>query len=264
MIRSANRSAAPAAALESANIRAEGTGPPLIYVPGLDGTGELFYRQIPVLSPRFRVVTYRLRDSARRMSELVSDVGHMLDAGAPGNEPAILVGESFGGALSMHFALAHPERVRALVILNSFASFTPRYRLHLAMGGVRAMPWEGMRLVRRVAALRLHSAHTERSEVERFLTLTRSTTREGYLNRLRMLTTYDLRAELHALRVPVLYLAADRDHLIPSVAEANFMASRVPRATVRVLRGHGHSCFLSHDVNLDTVLSEWPDLPESG
>jgi len=57
--------------------------------------------------------------------------------------------------------------------------------------------------------------------------------------------------------MPTLYLAADQDHLIPSVREARYMASRVPGATVRILEGHGHGCFLAPDLNLDQLLEEW-------
>jgi hypothetical protein len=36
----------------------EGSGEPLVLVPGMDGTGQLFYRQVPLLARSFRVATY--------------------------------------------------------------------------------------------------------------------------------------------------------------------------------------------------------------
>jgi pimeloyl-ACP methyl ester carboxylesterase len=233
-----------------------GAGPPLVYVPGMDGTGQLFYRQLPALARRFRVATYRLRDAATRMETLVGDLAAVLRAASPAGEPAVLVGESFGGTLALSFALAHPERVRALVILNSFPFFRPQHRLHLAVAGLAVMPWGAMRLVRRLTAFRLHSPHTHRAEIREFLRRTARTTKLGYVNRLRILTTYDLRERLRELCAPTLFLAADRDHLIPSVAQARLMAERVPDAAVRVLDGHGHSCFLAHDLDLDAILRE--------
>jgi pimeloyl-ACP methyl ester carboxylesterase len=224
----------------------------------MDGTGQLFYRQAPVLARRFRVATYALRDAADTMETLVADLADVLRAVAPDGARAVLVAESFGGALAMSFALAHPERVRALVVLNSFPYFRPQHRLHLAIRAIGLMPWGAMRLVRRLTAFRLHSRHTHRAEIARFLRLTAGTTRHGYLNRLRILTRYDLRARLTALRAPTLFLAADRDHLVPSVAQAELMASLVPHATVRVLAGHGHSCFLAHTLDLDAILRDWP------
>lgn len=226
-------------------------------MPGLDGTGLLFYRQVRVLQHRFRVLTYRLRDDARDMAALVADLAQHLETAVPDRTPVVMVGESFGGALAMSFAIAHPERVRALVILNSFTKITPRAKLFLALGAMRLIPWRTMQWVRMLTAARLHSAHTHADEIRRFLLLTKGTTREGYRNRLRILTRYDIRPALHRLTVPTLFLAADKDHLIPSVREARHMVTRVPTATLRILEGHGHGCFLAPDLDLDHLLHEW-------
>lgn len=235
----------------------QGEGPPLIYIPGLDGTGLLFYRQSRVLAHRFQVITFRLRDNALSMDTLVADIARHLADAVPEGTPAIVVGESFGGALAMSFALAHPERIRALVILNSFSRVTPRFKLYAAIAAASIVPWGTMRIARRFTASRLHSSHTHRDEIKRFLLLTRATTRLGYINRLRILTHCDLRRRLKDIRVPTLFLAADEDHLIPSVEQATYMSARVPNAAMRVLHGHGHGCFLAPDLDLDAILKEW-------
>lgn len=206
---------------------------------------------------RFRIITFRLRDDAPDMATLVADLVRHLDRVVPDGAPVVMVGESFGGALAMSFAAAHPERVRELVILNSFTRITPRAKLFLALAAMRLVPWGTMQWVRRLTAWRLHSAHTHREEIDRFLLLTRGTTRDGYRNRLRILTRYDIRPALPQLRMPTLYLAADEDHLIASVHEARVMAARVPGATLRILRGHGHCAFLAPDIDLDQLLHEW-------
>jgi hypothetical protein len=41
------------------------------------------------------------------------------------------------------------------------------------------------------------------------------------------------------------------------VREARAMASRVPRATVRVLAGHGHICLIAPNLDLENLLQEW-------
>ncbi len=235
----------------------QGEGPPLIYIPGLDGTGLLFYRQARLLAHRFRVITFRLRDDALSMDSLVGEVARHLDEAVPDGTPAIVVGESFGGALAMSFALAYPQRISALVILNSFSRITPKIKLFAAITAASIVPWGTMRIVRRLTASRLHSSHTHRDEIKRFLLLTRATTRRGYINRLRILTHYDLRYQLKDIRVPTLFLAADEDHLIPSMEQATYMSARVPNATMRVLHGHGHGCFLAPDLDLDALLKEW-------
>lgn len=235
----------------------QGTGEAVVLVPGMDGTGQLFYRQRPVLARSRRVATYALRDSAPTMDVLVTDLAGVIDTVAPIDRRAIVIGESFGGTLAMSLALEHPERVSALVVLNSFPYFAPQFRLHLARWGLRALPWGMMSLVRRLTAFRLHSPHTHADEIRQFMALTRQASRDGYLNRLRLLTQFDIRDRLRDVRVPTLFLAASEDHLVPSVAQARYMAERVPGADIRVLDGHGHICLIAPDLDLGRILDEW-------
>lgn len=234
-----------------------GDGPGLVLVPGMDGTGSLFYRQVPLLAKRFRVATYRLRDDAPDMSTLVDDLAQVARNATTADARVVVVGESFGGALALSFALANPQLVQALVVLNSFPRFLPQARLTLAIHALRVMPWEAMPLIRRLTAFRLHSRYTHRAEIRRFMELTQETSREGYIARLRILQSYDVRDRLGELAMPVLFLASERDHLVPAVREARAMANRVPRATVRVLAGHGHICLIAPNLDLEDLLREW-------
>jgi pimeloyl-ACP methyl ester carboxylesterase len=234
-----------------------GAGEPIVLVPGMDGTGKLFYSQVPRLARSYRVATYALRNDASDWTTLVDDLRRVADEVAPATRRAIVVGESFGGALALTFALAAPERVAALVVLNSFPYFEPQLRLRLARAGLRALPWGMMTLVRRATASRLHSVHTHRHEIHRFMQLTAAASRLGYLNRLALLTQFDVRNRLGELRMPALFLAADRDHLVPSITQARFMAGEVPGAELRILEGHGHICLIAPDLDLAEILDEW-------
>jgi pimeloyl-ACP methyl ester carboxylesterase len=240
-----------------------GTGTPLVLVPGMDGTGELFYRQVPSLERAYRVATYALRDDASRMKDLVDDLHDVVERVAGTEHPALILGESFGGALALSFAVEHPERVRALIVVNSFPYFVPQFRLRLAIAALEVMPWGLMGLVRRATAFRLHSPYTSREQIREFIELTRVATQRGYRNRLKALTTYDVRHRLPEITVPTLFLAAERDHLVPSVREARFMAARVPGAALHVLRGHGHICLIAPQIDLAEILAQWRDFAPS-
>ena len=228
---------------------------PLVLVPGIDGTGLLFYRQVPLLERRYAVTTTRLRDDVRAMDELVADLHRSVEAASDG--PVTLLGESFGGALALSYAVAHPERVGRLVILNSFAHFGSPARLWLGYHLLRATPWGMMRLVRQLNGRRMHSPGTDPEEIRKFLQLMQTTTREGYLSRLHILRGYDIREQLASIQAPVLFLAADRDVLVPAVEQAQLMTSLTPRARLRVLAGHGHSCLIAPDLDLSAILDEW-------
>lgn len=201
----------------------------LVLVPGIDGTGKLFYRQIPSLQRDFVVTTTRLRDDAVTMDDLVADLHDEIARLAGEHGRVTLLGESFGGALTLSYAIAHPERVDRLVILNSFAHFGSPARLWLGYQLLRAIPWR----------------------------LMRAATRAGYLSRLRILRRYDIRRHLPSIVAPVLYLAADRDTLVPSVEQARLMSEPTPTATMRILEGHGHSCLIAPDMDLAMILNEW-------
>lgn len=234
-----------------------GIGPAIVLVPGMDGTGELFYRQVPLLEKSYSVATYALRDEATSMEVLADDLKRVIEQAAPEEKRAIVMGESFGGTVALSMALKYPKHVSGLVILNSFPYFAPQFRLRLAIAGISLIPWGAMNLVRYMTSFFMHSRHTHRDELKTFLELTARTTRRGYGNRLRILKTYDVRERLCELQCPTLFLAAENDHLIPSVAQARLMAERTSSATVRVLCGHGHICLIAPDVDMSSILADW-------
>lgn len=228
----------------------------LVLVPGLDGTALLFYRQIPLLAQRFHVVAFPLpNESDRSMTDLVEELRTLVEEVADG--PAILCGESFGGALSLSFALAHPERVCGLVIVNSFSRVPQRARLRIAPLALRAVPWGAMPLVRRFTERRLHSPHALPEDLHEFRERSRQIGREGYIRRLEILRDYDVREKLGEVRAPTLFLAGDQDHLVPSVREARFMSERVPDAEMKILEGYGHICLINHDLSLLDHIEPW-------
>ena len=235
----------------------EGKGPPLVLVPGMDGTGRLFYSQIPRLAPHYTVATLKLRDNADRMELLVEDLARLIRAMTRTGEPAIVCGESFGGTLSMSLALAHPELVKRLVVINSFSRVLPQHRLDAALISLRFIPWGAMLLVRRFTSAGMHSPHTHRREIHRFLQEMRYTTKEGYVNRLRILKRYDMRPHLGELTMPTLFVASTHDHLVPSMEQARYMMARVPNASLHVLEGHGHICLIAPGVDLGEILAQW-------
>lgn len=234
-----------------------GDGRPVILVPGMNGTADLFYRQVPLLERSYRVGTYSLRDDAESLEALAADLANIVDIVAAPERQAIIVGESFGGAVALTTALRHPDRIQALIILNSFPYFAPQARLRLAIAGLKVMPWGAMSLVRHLTAFRLHSPHTHRNDVRQFIARTVHATREGYINRLTLLKRFDVRHRLGDIDCPVLFLAAENDHLVPSVEQARYMADRVPGSAIRILEGHGHICLIAPNVDLRMILNGW-------
>jgi pimeloyl-ACP methyl ester carboxylesterase len=93
--------------------------------------------------------------------------------------------------------------------------------------------------------------------VKQFIELTAHATRHGYINRLKLLRSFDVRDRLHDLRQPALFLASEHDHLVPAVGQARYMSARVPSSVMRILKGHGHICLIAPDLDLAQILNDW-------
>lgn len=238
----------------------QGAGPTLILVPGLDGTALLFYRQVPLLSKRFHVLTFPLpNDSSCTMESLVENMREVIEKiiKQRGCEQVLLCGESFGGALSLSFALSYPKLLRGLVIVNSFPKVRNRVQLSLAPILLKFMPWGAMKFVRRFTESRIHSPHALPEDLAEFHDRMRSVGKEGYIRRLEMLKHYDMVDRLRNINTPTLFLAGELDRLVQSVMEAHFMADRMPQATVVQLKDYGHVCLINHDFNLLDYILPW-------
>ena len=232
---------------------------PLVLVPGIDGTALLFYRQVPLLAKRFQVSAFPLPDQSDCTMASLVDALHEHCCRAVGDQKVTLCGESFGGALSMSYALSHPEMLRRLVIVNSFPVVRQRAGLRMAPLLLKAVPWRVMNFARRFSGKRLHSPHTRPEDRSEYRKRVRSGGRTGYIRRLEILRRYDIREQLERIATPTLLLASDRDHVVPAVSEARYMAARMPRATVKILEGHGHICLIHHELDLLEEITSWID-----
>src|SRR5262245_45077902 len=102
-----------------------GSGPLLIYIPALDGTGELFFGQNPALSTHYSVISFTLNQVPPfDYSDLVQDIVQILDQEK--TDKPTLVAESFGGTIALQFALTHSNRIKHLVLVNTFPYFRRR------------------------------------------------------------------------------------------------------------------------------------------
>jgi pimeloyl-ACP methyl ester carboxylesterase len=102
-----------------------GDGPPVIFSHGFLMDREMFAPQVQALAPEFRVITWDERGFGETEFDgrpftywdSASDCLGLLET--LGIEQAVLGGMSQGGFLSMRAALTAPERVRALVLIDT-------------------------------------------------------------------------------------------------------------------------------------------------
>ena len=228
--------------------------PLLLYLPGMEGTGKLFYRQEAELAADYHVVPIPSRSVAPfHYNDLVQDVLDTLNQHSA--ERAILVAESFGGTVALQFALEHPERVERLVLINTFPYFRRRLRMRL---GLLLLPLTFQRFGNVVREFFYRTALAfEGVAKEDIAKVFECAFSHGYAtsrNRMRLMLELDLRNRLSEIRVPVTLIASARDKIVPSVKEAQYMAEHLQNADVIVLPQHGHTPLITTTFSLASVL----------
>lgn len=234
--------------LETAYL-ADGAGPPVVLVHGMGLNRDMWDWQLPPLVKRFRVIRYDLLghgDSGPpgdvcRMDDLVRQLHRLLDH--LGIERCALVGFSLGGLIVRAYALAHPDRVAALAILNSAHDRTEAERAAMRE-----------RLDR---AIRSGHVSTIDAALARWFTEAFAARRPDVLDRVRRWmeandpavypkvyrvlaeSDADLSTSIAAIRCPTLVLACEEDHgNSPDMARR--MAALMPDARTAILPGLRH------------------------
>src|SRR3970282_2631845 len=123
----------PTAVLNGIRLYYESPGQetPLVLWHGFAGTAESWKPQIPDLPARYRRILYDARGHWRsespRSADLYShevfaeDLRALLDHLSA--ETAVVGGLSMGGVIALTFYFAHPQRVRALILADTWPGF---------------------------------------------------------------------------------------------------------------------------------------------
>jgi pimeloyl-ACP methyl ester carboxylesterase len=157
------------------------------------------------------------------------------------DKDAILIGNGFGGALALAFALDHPERVGKLVLSGAAAAFPDEGRKAFAAMAQKAAE-KGLGAVAEIAAARVHSpdylgAHPELIEQRRRALLGIET--KAFIDACKLLRELDLTPLLHRLNVPTLVVCGEFDQATPP-ALTKAVADKIPGARYVELKGCGH------------------------
>lgn len=217
-----------------------GEGRPVVYVPGIDGTGEMLFGAEERLAARFRL--HRLRYVGTR-AEGAALYGRLadtaLDALPP--EPTVVVAESFGGAVALTMALRAPERIAALCLVNTFARYPARVRIRLGARLAPVAPVGLLRLGRRWLARRVFfSGRTDDAAMAAFRAMQPGFVGGGHPARMEAIRDLDLLPELPRVAQPCALYASTRDRVVPSPRTMARMAEGLPDARLEHLEGAGH------------------------
>jgi len=228
--------------------------PLALLIPGLDGTGLLFYRQVEALSARYRIRAWNFRRRSRfDFPGLVEE----LREGTEGEEPKsiLVVGESFGGPIALHYVLALPERVRSLALINAFPYYRGRRRIRLICALAPLLRWSAARGVKNWLVDRtLAFEGILPGDRARYRRIVQQIDQHAYRQRLELVKQVDLRAELEKITVPTILFASGRDKIVAAVREARGMASIIPHAKLHEFPRAGHALLLTPGFSLADYL----------
>jgi pimeloyl-ACP methyl ester carboxylesterase len=220
-----------------------GKGPVILLTHGYSATSHMWHGQIEPLSKAHTLVIWDMRGHGQsdypqdldRYSEAmtVGDMLALLDA--VGAKSAIVGGLSLGGYMSLAFHLAHPERVRALLILDTGPGFKKDDAREAwnkrALQTAQEYETEGLARLKRLSKEMATATHRSADGLARAA--------RG------MLTQRDARVmnSLPTIAVPTLVVAGANDK--PFLAATDYMAAKIPGAHRVIIPDAGHS------VNLD-------------
>jgi 3-oxoadipate enol-lactonase len=199
----------------------------LLYLPGLDGTGRLLHRQ-PELHDRYEVICQsypQLRPA---------DYAGLADAAARAvssrSGRAIVLAESFGGAVGLTLALRHADLVERLVLVNTFAYYPRRPFIELAaLFGAYLPARPSHPLTRPIRGPFFFARDIPQSERDAWWERTADVPLSAYGWRLRLIAGLDLRPRLGEIRLPTLVFVAPDDRIVPACA-GRLLARLLPDA----------------------------------
>lgn len=205
----------------------------LVLLPGLDGTGLLFQPLLRALPAGIDpiVITYPT-DTALGYDELLP----LVQAQLPREEPYVLLGESFGGPLSLRIAATRPAGLRGLILAVSFVScpqrLVPTWAAHL----VRPLPFRAIPLYSKIKTLLGGYATPQLADLcARAL---RQVAPEVLTCRIRNVVRVNVAEALTACRLPILYLQGSQDKVVPAWNLDRIQAIRPDVTAVRIPSPH--------------------------
>ncbi|MFN2383644.1 MAG: alpha/beta fold hydrolase [Gemmatimonadota bacterium] len=243
-----------------------GDGPPtVVFIHGLvmDNLSSWYFTVATRAARGAGVVLYDLRGHGRSerpptgygVADMTADLAGVLDGLGLGGRPVELVGNSFGGTVALAFAIAQPERVRGLALVDAHvpdAAWGPRLAAELRLEG----PDRDALIARHFSTWL--GRHSERKR-NRLAETARALVEGTSLTRDLAATPPLLDADLRAIRCPVLALYGERSSIR---SHAVRLAEAVPHCRLHLVPGCTHSLIWEATAFLQAELVAWVQRPD--
>ena len=239
-----------------------GDGPALILTHGYSSTSAMWEGQIEALSKHHKLVLWDMRGhgksdypadpNAYSEALTIGDIAALLDQ--IGTRRAIVGGLSLGGYMSLAFYRTHPERVAALLIIDT----GPGFKKDEPRAAWNKRAYETAERFERDGLSVLKSLSRERSSVTHRDATGLALAARG------MLTQRDASVMeiLPEIAVPSLIVVGADD--TPFLAASDYMAAKIPGAKKVVIPSAGHAVNIDQpQAFIDAVLPFLGGLPKA-
>ncbi len=247
-----------------------GSGPALLFAHGLGGNQLSWWQQVAHFAPRFTCVAFAHRGFAPsdQVAGGPDPVDYAGDLAALIDELQFkdvhLVGQSMGGWTALEYAIAHPDRVKALVLSSTSGTIDRRgadpsggkdydawlARAEAAIKAGRAKgihPALGARAAERFPAL--HLLYMSIDEMAGALD------KEKVHAGLRRIAVRRL-VDLQGFQVPTLLIAGGEDVVFPPFLAAA-IAAKLPRAKAEMIADSGHSPYFEQAATFNRLMESF-------
>jgi len=237
-------------------VEVAGTGEPLLLVHGFGGAKEDFTDHLAPLGEHATVVVFDHRghgesdhpadEAAYSLDRLVADTLGVADG--LGFDGFRLLGHSMGGMVARRLTLAHPDRVEALVLMDTAPGPPPGIKPETVDLGIQIARHDGMEVLRKVqdemdplGTPAYHRLLAERPGYREFCERKwEALSREMWIALASELTRQPDQLEaMRAITCPTLVVVGAEDETF--LAPSRDMAAAVPGAQLVVIPDAGHS-----------------------
>jgi pimeloyl-ACP methyl ester carboxylesterase len=246
----------------------QGEGLPLVLVPGFGNGLWIWFKQIPALARRFRVIAFDPRGISRSIAPdepisirmIADDVAALLKGLRL--KRAHILGASFGGFVAQEFALAYPQMLRRLVLCCT--SFGGPNHVPPPLATLQAIAsTKGLNTEERVhenLLLAFSSRYLEENqlEVEKVIELRAQNTvpEYAYLHQLQAAIVFNAEGRVSEIKAPTLVITGNEDIIVPFDNSRN-LAAMIPDARLKIIEGGSHTFFIERAEEFNRAVIEF-------
>lgn len=224
----------------------------VVCLPGLGASGRSF-APLRALGDRYRFLFWTPPlNTPKRVPPLDFNITALHDTKALPRRFTLL-GSSYGSLVALAYALAAPDRVKALVLVSPVAS-TRKIR-NGAMFAQQAMRLPlPMAVVFAPAVARVLGGRELKAEARgEFIREARRIAPHEMGRRLKDILAANLMPRLSELKMPTLIIHGTRDRVVP-LQSAKDVAEAILHAELQLIEGAGHLPYMSHAKAFNSIL----------